>query len=161
MGQSGLRNWGSASQRWAWSLGDLGFHLALFINISVSSLKFPNLSEPQLPPQPHRGKQRASLPAHLSENWGKAGFALPWPWGGALFQEGKGCLGHPVVWLVPVLSKCPPSRSRRGPSHRRPAGCRACSRASRSGLRAGARPNRTICLNGNAAQVSVWSTGNC
>lgn len=115
MGQSGLRNWGSASQRWAWSLGDLGFHLALFINISVSSLKFPNLSEPQLPPQPHRGKQRASLPAHLSENWGKAGFALPWPWGGALFQEGKGCLGHPVVWLVPVLSKCPPSRSAGAP----------------------------------------------
>lgn len=52
MGQSGLRNWGSASQRWAWSLGDLGFHLALFINISVSSLKSPNLSEPQLPPPP-------------------------------------------------------------------------------------------------------------
>lgn len=115
MGQSGLRNWGSASQRWAWSLGDLGFHLALFINISVSSLKSPNLSGHQLPPPPPPWEtQRASLPAHLSENWGKAGFALPWPWGGALFQEGR-VPWAPVVWLVPVLSKCPPSRSAGAP----------------------------------------------
>ena len=136
IGQSGLRNWGSASQRWAWSSEDLGFHLAPYINSSVFSLKYPNLSEPQFP----RWETESFTPCSPFRELGKGWLCLCFGRGrGALFQEGKGCLGHPVVWLVPVLSKCPPSRSRRGPSHRRPSGCRARSRASRSELRALAR----------------------
>lgn len=130
-------------------------HILTALCPALSPLIFPSLSFP-------RGETESFTPCSPFRELGKGWLCLCFGRvRGALFQEGKGCLGHPVVWLVLVLSKCPPSRSRRGPSHRRPSGCRARSQASRSELRAGARPNHTICLNGNAAQVWVWGTGNC
>ena len=77
IGQSGLRNWGSASQRWAWSSEDLGFHLAPYINSSVFSLKYPNLSEPQFPPVGNRELHSLLTFQRIGER-----LALPllWPW---------------------------------------------------------------------------------
>lgn len=90
-GQSGLRNWGSASQRWAWSLGYLGFHLAPFINISVSSLS-PDLSEPQFPPVGNSFTPCSPF-RDLGKGWLSAALAVG---EGRYSRKGKGALG--ILW---------------------------------------------------------------
>lgn len=76
----------------------------------------PYLSEPQFPPVGN-----SFTPCSPFRDLGKGLLCRCLGRGrGALFQEGKGCLGHPVVWLVPVLSKYLPSRFSGGPSHRGP-----------------------------------------
>lgn len=64
-------------------------HILTALCSALSTLIFPSLSFPG-------GKQRASLPAHLSENWGKAGFASALAVGeGRYSRKGKGALGIP------------------------------------------------------------------
>ena len=84
-------------------MGYLGLHLAPFINISVSRcpLIFPSLSFPPW--------GTALLHAHLSEIWGKGGFAAALAVGeGRYSRKGKGALGIPWSgWSQFSPSTCP------------------------------------------------------
>ena len=159
IGQSGLRNWGSASQRWAWSSEDLGFHLAPYINSSVFSLKYPNLSEPQFPPVGNRELHSLLTFQRIGER-----LALPllWPW-----ERGAIPGRERVPWASRGLAgpsplQVPAQPLPQGPLPSAPIRLQGTFSSFQVGAtRAGARPDHTICLNGNAAQVWVWGTGNC
>ena len=159
IGQSGLRNWGSASQRWAWSSEDLGFHLAPYINSSVFSLKYPNLSEPQFPPVGNRELHSLLTFQRIGER-----LALPllWPW-----ERGAIPGRERVPWASRGLAgpsplQVPAQPLPQGPLPSAPIRLQGTFASFQVGAtRTGARPDHTICLNGNAAQVWVWGTGNC